>query len=454
MTSAVSSILAPTAPPGLSFPTPFHFTAALRRDILGLFFECRQRFGDVVRLRAPLASAYLLCHPDHVKHVLQDNHRNYWKGDVFGRLRRIAGNGVLFSEGELWRRQRKLMQPAFQKPRIEAMDHMMTDAALEAVSSWRARPGEPVEIAHEMSGIALDVVTRALLGSGTFPNRDEFRQGVNDAIAYANYLINGTFPPPLWVPTPRNRRVLRTRALLWRTLDGIVAERRARGGGGDDLLGSLLAARDDETHEGMDDVQLRDELITIINAGHETTGMALAWTWWQVSVHPGVERRLHEELEQVLGGRAPRASDLPRLVYTRAVIEESMRLYPPAWGTGRQSYEADEIGGYRIEPKSFVFVSPYLTHRDPRFWDNPEAFDPERFLPERAGGRPRYAYFPFGGGPRMCMGSVFAMVEMQLVLAAIAQRVVLRLVPGHPVVPDPIFTLRPKHGIRMTVHPR
>ena len=218
-----------------------------------------------------------------------------------------------------------------------------------------------------MSGLTLEIVTRALFGTGALDNAEEFRRSVDVAIHYANHLLYSFLPLPIWVPTPRHLRAFRAGLVLRRTLDGIVAERRRRGEEGDDLLAMLIAARDDESHEGMDDAQLRDELVTFINAGHETTAVALAWTWYLISRHPEVERRLHAELAEVLGGRTPTSGDLSDLVYTRCVIEESMRLYPPAWGMGRESYEADEIGGYRIEARSGVFLCPYLTHRHTDF---------------------------------------------------------------------------------------
>jgi cytochrome P450 len=443
-------------PPGPRFRTPFQVVEAFRSDTLGLLERTQREYGDVARFHAPLTRIYLLAHPDHVKHVLQTNHRNYWKGRVFQRLKRITGNGVLFAEGDFWQQQRGIAAPAFARAKVESFAGLMAGCAEALARRWLASAAsdpEPIELGYEMGGLGVDVVTRALFGA-PLEGLEEFRRGVDDAIEYANYLLMTLLPLPLWVPTARNRKARRTRAVLDATIDRILGERRRRGEEGDDLLGLLFAASRDPACRGLDEAQIRDELVTFINAGHETTAVALAWTWYLLSQHPEAEARLHAELDAALGGRVPEVEDLPRLPFTRRVIEESMRLYPPAWGFGRDAHAEDEIGGYRIEAKGAIFLSPWLMHRDPRFWDAPEAFDPDRFLPERSRGRPRYAYFPFGGGPRMCIGSHFAMLEMQLVLATLAQRVTLRLVPGHPVEPDPIFTLRPRHGIAMTVHPR
>jgi cytochrome P450 len=267
------------------------------------------------------------------------------------------------------------------------------------------------------------------------------------------------FPfPPLWVPTPRNRRLQAGLETLNKVVYGIIAERRKRashpGMDTGDLLSMLLAARDEETGEGMSDQQLRDEVMTLLIAGYETTSVALSWTWYLLSQHPNVEQRLHAELDRVLGGQVPTVDSLDKLPYTRMVIQEAMRLYPPAFGLTRRAIAEDEIGSYRIEANSIIFVSQYCTHRHPAFWEEPEVFDPERFTPERSAGRPRFAYFPFGGGPRQCIGNNFAIMEAQLVLATIAQRYYLRLVPGHPVEPQVLVTMRPRYGLPMTLHPR
>ncbi len=457
MTATVARAAALPAPPGPRYLNPFGFIREFKRDPLQVFFESFRRYGDAVCFRTPTGPLYFFAHPDHVKHVLQVNHQNYWKGRIFERLKRFGGEGLIFSEGEHWRRQRRLAQPAFARQRVEAQAEMMTACAEAVVERWRrpAASGEIIDVAAEMSRVTLEIVAKALFGSeGIHTWLDAFRELLDVSMEYANYLLNHAIPTPIWIPTPRNLRMQRA----MRVGDGIVAaileERRQNPGDRGDLLSMLLAGRDGETHEGMDDHQLADEIRTFLVAGHETTALTLSWTWFLLSRHPEVERRLAEELESVLAGRAPGVGDLRQLVYTRCVIEESMRLYPAAWGMGRESREADEVGGYGIRAKAGVFLSPYLTHRHPDFWENPEGFDPERFLPERSAGRPPYAYFPFGGGPRVCIGAQFSLMEAQLLLATLAQRVRVELVPGRAVVPDPIFTLRPRGGIAATVRMR
>ncbi|MDP3767798.1 MAG: cytochrome P450, partial [Dehalococcoidia bacterium] len=255
-------------------------------------------------------------------------------------------------------------------------------------------------------------------------------------------------------PTPTNLRFRRAMRTLDDIVYGMIEARRNNGADKDDLLSMLLEARDEETGEGMSDKQLRDEVFTMFTAGHETTAAALAWTWYLLSQHPEAEGRLHNELGSVLSGRTPGLDDLQRLPYTRMVIEETLRLYPPVWSIGRMALREDTVLGYRIPAKGQVLLSSYVTHRHPEFWDEPERFDPERFAPERAASRPRYAYFPFGGGPRQCIGNEFAMMEAQLALATLAQRYRLRLVPGQVVEPEPAVTLRPRHGVMVTVEAR
>lgn len=437
-------------PPSLRFRGPLPFLTRMKGDPLGLYREA-WRQGDFVRFDAPLIRAYLAVHPDAVKHVLQDNHRNYWKGRIFTRLRRFSGNGVLFSEGELWRRQRRLSNPAFRRPRLLAMADTMAARAERMVERWERRgPEEPFDLQWETSGYALEVAVDALLGVEELSESAWMRETMGLAMDYANHLVNTFLPAPLWVPTARNRRMSREMAKLRGLLDRIIAEHRERGDA-DDLLGMLLEARDEEG--GMGDQQLRDELITFMTAGHETSGVTLSWAFHLLAEHPKALGHLRDELASVLGGRPPRAEDLDDLVWTRAVVEETMRVRPPAWTLARESLAPDTIAGFPIPRRASVLMSPYLTHRHPEFWDDPEAFDPTRFLPERSRGRHAMAYLPFGGGPRKCIGVHFAMLELVLAVASIAQRVHLEPVAGRPVVEDPIFTLRARDGIWMRARP-
>jgi cytochrome P450 len=434
--------------PGPRFRTPFGFLSIMRRDPLGFLLQCVRDYGDVVHVRFPPWSMVLLANPRDVRHVLQDNHKNYWKGNLFGKLKRVAGEGLVFSDGDLWRRQRQLAQPAFHRQRIAALADMMTATTAELLARWDA-PGattRPLDVAAEMSHLTLAIVTRALFGTDLGEDEDDFCRAVTGGMTYANHLMNHLFTPPLFVPTRANLRGRRAIAGIDRVVWKVVERRRREGGDRGDLLTMLLGA--------MDDRQLRDEVVTFMVAGHETTAMSLAWTWHLLSGHPAVERRLHAELETVLGSRPPTLDDLPALAYCRMILDEAMRLYPPAWATARESYHDDVIGGFHVPARTAVTVSPYVTHRLPELWEHPEGFDPERFSPERSAGRPDYAYFPFGGGPRGCIGRQFALMEGHLVLATIAQRYRLEGVPGHPVEPDPILTLRPRHGILMSLRRR
>lgn len=442
--------------PGPRFATPFGFLAAMRRDPLGFLEGCRRTYGDVVQIRFFPWRGFFFAHPRDVRHILQENHRNYWKGIVFAKLKRIGGEGLVFSDGELWRRQRQLAQPAFHRDRIAAMASMMTDATAAMLDRWRAVAAaqRPLDVAAEMSRLTLEIVATALFGTALGEDEDEFRRAVSGGLTYANHVVNHFFAVPLFIPTSANRRGRRAIASLDRIVWKIVAERRRDGRDRGDLLTMLINARDAETHETMTDQQLRDEAVTFLVAGHETTAVALSWTWHLLARHPDAERRLHTEVDAVLGRRVPTLADLGELRYARMVIEESMRLFPPVWATNRQAYGDDVVGGQTVRRDETVTVSPWVTHRHPAFWEEPDAFDPERFTPERSAARPEYAYFPFGGGPRRCIGNQFAMMEAQLILTMTAQAFRLAAVPGHPVEPDPILTLRPRHGVLMTLHPR
>jgi cytochrome P450 len=417
-----------------------------------------QRYGDVVRFRLLFWPAYVLYHPDHVKRVFQENHRNYDKHfPMMNTVRPLFGNGLFINDGESWLHQRRLMQPSFHSKRLAGFGTIMTEATLALLERWQGAGSQPLDIPLEM--MRLTQRTAGLAFFNLDLNNEADTVGRTFTMLLALLLKYSFFPfPPLWVPTPRNRRLQAGLETLNKVVYGIIAERRKRashpGMDTGDLLSMLLAARDEETGEGMSDQQLRDEVMTLLIAGYETTSVALSWTWYLLSQHPNVEQRLHAELDRVLGGQVPTVDSLDKLPYTRMVIQEAMRLYPPAFGLTRRAIAEDEIGSYRIEANSIIFVSQYCTHRHPAFWEEPEVFDPERFTPERSAGRPRFAYFPFGGGPRQCIGNNFAIMEAQLVLATIAQRYYLRLVPGHPVEPQVLVTMRPRYGLPMTLHPR
>ena len=428
---------------------------ALRRSPTAVFAAAARSFGDVAYLKIGPRRGYLVTHPDDIRHVLQDNARNYHKSPLYDKLRVSLGNGLLTSEDGYWLRQRRMAQPAFHRQRIERLASVMAEAAQETAVRWEAiaARGESIDIADEMMRLTQAIVLRTMLGADLGP----FAGALDRAWALVNEHIGESFWSlglmERW-PTPRNRRFRRALDVLDRAVFHIIDERRRAGRETNDLLSMLLFARDEETGQAMTDRQLRDEVMTILLAGHETTSLALAWAWYLLSQHPEACRRLENELDTVLGGRLPAYTDLGSLPYTRMVMEEAMRLYPPAWGFSRQAMGPDEIGGYHLPRGWLVFIIPFVMHRHPAYWEEPDSFDPERFTAERSAARPKFVYLPFGAGPRQCIGNQFAMMEALLVLATLAHRYRLALVPQHPVEPWPLITLRPRHGIKMLVEAR
>ena len=428
---------------------------AVRRDPIGVFRDAAERFGDVAYLKIASRHGYLITNPRDVRHVLQDNARNYHKSPLYEKLRISIGNGLLTSEDEFWLRQRRIAQPAFHRARIAALGGVMAQAAREGARHWDAIAAgqRPVDVAEEMMHLTRTVVVRALLGADLGP----FATQVDDAWAVMNEHIGESF----WsfgltdgLPTPRQRRFHRARAVLQGAVDYLIAQRRRHASESTDLLSMLMSARDEDTGEAMTDHQLRVEVTTFLLAGQETTSLVLTWTWYLLSQHPEVRLRLEEELDRALGDRPPEFEDLANLPYTRMVIDESMRLYPPAWGFSRQALADDELGGFRLPRGWLAFVIPYVLHRHPAYWEDPDRFDPERFSAARTAARPKFVYIPFGAGPRQCIGNHFALVEAHLVVATLAQRFRLHLVPGHRVEPWPLITLRPRFGMPMVIERR
>lgn len=424
----------------------------IRQNALNFYTRAALEYGDVLRLRTGPFISYMLNNPDHIKYVLQDNHRNYDKETFTNRLiKPVVGEGLLTSEGSLWLQQRRLMQPAFHRQRIAELTTTMTNCTAAMLDRWRNLEGQSFDVVGEMMRLTLDIVSKTLFSRDIEQEASTIGEVVTTFIEYIGKRTQTLFSIPTYVPTPYNRRFKEAIRTLDRIIYRLIQERRERGIEGSDLLSLLLEARDEETNQGMSDQQLKDEVVTIYIAGHETTAIALGWALYLLSKHPEVERRLREELTRVLGGRTPTIADLPNLHYNRMILDETLRLYPPAWAIARRPVEKDTIGGYEIRPNRFLFFSPYVMHRHPAYWDNPEGFDPQRFAPENESGRPRYVYFPFGGGPRQCIGNIFSLTEAQLVLAMIVQNYRLSLVPGHPVEPAPLVTLRPHYGIKMTL---
>jgi cytochrome P450 len=445
-------------PPGPRSLSPLGSAPAIARDACSFSLDMWQRYGDIVHTRFMLWPAYLLYHPDHLKYVLHDNHRNYDKQfPMMNAVKPLFGNGLFTNDGESWLHQRRLMQPSFHHKRIAAFGTIMTEATLALLERWQGSGDQPLDIQQEMMRLTQRIVGLALFNIDLSNEVDTV--GSTFTTLLPLLLKYSLVPfPPLWVPTPRNRRLQAGIETLNSVVYGIINERRKQSSDPDmtsgDLLSMLLAARDEETGEGMNDQQVRDEVMTLLLAGHETTSLALTWTWYLLSQHPDAEQRLVSELETVLAGQTPTVEHLSALPYTRMVIQEALRLYSPNFAMTRQAIAADEIGGYPVPAHSIIFLIQYYTHRHPAFWEDPERFDPERFTPERSADRPRFAYLPFGGGPRQCIGNTFAMMEAQLVLATVAQRYQLRLAPGHRVEAQMSFTVRPRYGLPMTLHPR
>ncbi len=427
------------------------------RDLLSFYMDATRRYGDIVRFGRGLYSICFVAHPDYVKQVLQDNLGNYPKKNRFNdMLKPLAGEGLLTSDGEAWRQRRRLSQPAFHRERLAGFATDMTEATQAMLARWAplAERGQAFDVSQEMRRVTLSIVGRALFSANIGADSDEMGQALTIIFEHINHRFRHLLSWPESVPTPRNRRFHTAIATIDRLSYRLIAEHRRADTDSGDLLSMLIAVRDEETGQGLNDRQLRDEVGTFLAAGHETTAVTLSWVWYLLSKHPHIERQVHAELDEVLGGRTPTVEDLPRLSHTRMVIQETLRLYPPAWALSRGIADSDDIDGYPIPAGALMVLSPYVTHRHPAFWDNPEGFEPERFTPEQVAERPRYAYFPFGGGPRQCIGNEFALMETQLIIAMVVQRYRLQLVPGQHIEPDPIATLRPSSGVQVTLHAR
>jgi cytochrome P450 len=407
--------------------------------------------NDLVCLDLGFGSIYLVTLPDHIHHVMVANNDNYWKGDVFERTRFLFGNGLVVNEGEGWRRQRRLIQPAFAHRRVAALVPIMHSVVEKRLAGWEAasEAGEALEIGHEMMSLTLGIILKTMFSLSIDESELEvMARSFNTALEQITIRM-ATYFLPEWAPLPHQRACREAVATLDKIVYRIIQERRQSGQDPDDLLSMLLSARDEETGEGMTDLEIRDEVMVTLFGGYEATADALTWTWHLLDEHPAVDETMREEMTAVLGGRIPTFEDLTRLPYTTQVLQESMRLYPPFWFYNRTARGDDEIGGYKIPAGSQLLICPYATHRHPDFWDIPEAFHPERFEPAQIASRPRHSYIPFGTGQRMCIGRHLAMMEMQLILAVVAQKYRPRLAPGWFVVPKVGTSLRAKGGMWM-----
>jgi len=421
-----------------------------RRDPPRLLSQLAREHGDIVHFKLGPQDMYLLNHPDFIRDVLVTNNRNFVKSRGLQMAKKFLGEGLLTSEGEFHRRQRRLAQPAFHRQRINAYAEIMTGHATRTRERWR--DGETLDIWHEMMRLALAIVGKTLFDADVESEAPEIGKALTDVMQLFERITNPLSGLLDKLPLPGNIRWLKAKERLDSTIYRIINERRASGEDRGDLLSMLLLAQDEEGDGGsMTDQQLRDEAMTLFVAGHETTANALTWTWYLLSQHPEVEAKLHEEIDTVLAGRLPTAADVAQLRYTEMVFAEAMRMYPPAWTMGRRVLADYQIGQYVVPAGSIVLMSPWVMHHDPRFFPDPFKFDPERWTAEAREARPKFSYFPFGGGPRVCIGEQFAWMEGALLIATIGQRWKMRLAPGQRVEPKAMITLRPKYGMRMVL---
>jgi cytochrome P450 len=442
----MSIVRVPPRPPGRFLSG---HSKAFRQDRLGFLTRCAREYGDVVALRIGPMRVLLLVHPDHIEQALVTDNHNFRKHYGLRMNTLLLGNGLLTSDGAFWLRQRRLAQPAFQRQRIAGYAETMVAYTERLLAGWRE--GETRDLQTEMTRLTLEITGKTLFGADVGGEAPDVGRAMADAMDSFEKRVSRLFPLPYWVPTATNRRLLRAVRRLDEIIFRFIKERRACAEERDDLLSLLLHARDEDDGGQMTDQQLRDEAMTLFLAGHETTALALAWTGYLLAQHPGEEEKLRAELGAVLGGRAATAADLPRLAFTERVVLESMRLYPPAYAIGREALGDTEIGGYPVRKGTTLFLSQWVTHRDPRWFGEPERFHPDRWANGLAQRLPKFAYFPFGGGPRLCIGNTFALMEAVLVVATIFQQFRYELIPDHPVTPWPAMTLRPKHGIRVVL---
>lgn len=415
------------------------------------FFEMLARdYGDMSRIRYAGTEAALLAHPDQVREVLVTQHKAMRKGPGLQRLRPLLGNSLLIADHEDHRRLRRLSQPAFSKQNLEAYDRHVTEEARRIESDWR--DGMHLDMSEAMMTLTLRIVARALLGTDMKESVPAVAETLDAALALWQKGFNPITRLYHLFPTARRRRFVAAKAKMDRIIDSLVESHRLGEGSDDNLLGMLVAARDEESGQRLNDRELRNEVVTMMMAGHETTANALTWTWSLLSDHPDVETEMHAEIDATIGDRIPTTADLENLPYTRHVFTESMRLYPPAWSTSRTTLEDIELDGHPIPKGTLLFVSQWICHRDPRWFEDPDAFRPERW---ENGWQPhRGAYFPFGGGPRQCIGERFAWMEGILLLAYLGRRWRFRREPSHRVIPYAVVTLRPKDGMPMRVSAR
>jgi cytochrome P450 len=426
--------------------------------MLGFFEECFHEYGDAVYFRPGNRRSMLLSHPDDIERILVTENKRFIKNYALQFLKPLLGNGLLINEGDSWLRQRRLIQPAFARPRVESYAGAMVESTQRMLDDWhndkKQHNGETRDILPAMMRLTMEIAGKTLLGIEV---GDEFNK-IARLLESTMYDFLGRFaaalPLPFWVPTPRNLRLRLTVRRLDRILQSLIDRRRAQGARGGDFLSLLLNAKDEQDGGGISDRQIRDEVMTMFLAGHETTAIALSWTWLLLAKHPEIQERVAAEALGVLGDRDPTAADVPKLVFCEQVIRESMRLYPPAYVVGRRPIDDITIGGHFIPAGTNVLMSQWIVHRDPRWYEDPLRFHPDRWSDGLASRLPKYAYFPFGGGPRLCIGNTFAMFEAPLILALIARRYRATLATSTEIRIQPAVTLRPRDPISMRIESR
>jgi len=440
-------------PPGPTGVAILGMLAGLRHGRLELYTQLAREYGDLVCFRFLHRRVYLASHPDLIEQVLVSDARHYIKHFGARMYKPVLGNGLVTSEGDFWLRQRKLAQPAFLKSRVLAYASVMAELTERMISTWTE--GQQIDIHQQFSGLTSAIALKTLFGLDEPGDRETFVVALREAFTQLTgrlFSWNGLLP--LWFPTPANRRIQQAIRHLNEVVDGYIARGKSRTEPGDDLLSRLITARDDQGLP-MSEQQLRDEAMTLYLAGHETTALTLSWTWYLLAQHPEVEERLVAEWSEVLRGRTPTAEDLLRLPYTDAVILEAMRLYPPVYLIGREATRDLELGGYRVPRGTTIFMSQWVSHRDPRYFGpDAEEFRPERWLDGLLQRIPKYAYYPFGGGPRVCIGNTFALMEATILLAGVGQKFRFTLNPVPPVALNPQITLLPRDGIPVTLRRR
>jgi cytochrome P450 len=449
------------SPPG---PPPHRFLGNLpefARDVLGFFTATARDYGDIASMRFGGRAALLLTNPEHIEQVLVGQQRNFVKHTWFWRhVDSVFGQGLLTGEGDHWLRQRRTIQPAFHKDRIAGYADVMVDFTERALDDWR--DGERRELHRDMMGLTLEIVAKVLFDADVTEDLEEVDRALDTATSEIAARFRRPFPIPDWIPIPGNLRYRSAVRLLDKVVYRFIREHEARGPkamqDGEDLLSTLMALSH-EDGSGMSREQVRDEAVTMLLAGHETTALALSWTFCLLSQNPAAEKRLHDEVDRVLGARTGTSrrltvTDLPQLRWAEHIVTESMRLYPPAYAIGREAVADCMIGGYPVAAGTTLFIVPWVTHRDPRWFDDPESFRPERWEDGLADRLPRFVYMPFGGGPRLCIGNRFATMEAVLILAAVARRFRVRLEPDRMPTPFPSITLRPGSGVRARVEER